>query len=259
MPLVGVVKVGGLTTQEIEKRLKELYGANYLRNPQISVTVKEYHHQRVAVTGAVTKPGFYDIIGPRSVLEVLAMAGGIANEPSRAEAGDVIHVIRPQKSAGGAKTVKAGSTQSFSPQTNTTVINLHQLVSGQAPELNLTVQAGDVVYVPFAGNAYVLGGVKKPGNVPVKQNLTVSQAVAMAGGVEPLLGTYDVTLMRFDNQGKPLSIQMNLNRIAARKDPDVSVQDNDVILVKVGEVKRTLWIIRQLIPIPTGGYSLQSL
>ncbi|MEJ2070135.1 MAG: polysaccharide export protein [Syntrophobacterales bacterium] len=259
MPLVGVVRVGGLTTEEIEQRLKELYGANYLRNPQITVTVKEFAHKRVAVTGAVTKPGYYDIIGPRSLLEVLAMAGGIANEPRAIQAGDVIHVIRPQKSVGGAKTMKTGSTQSFSPQTNTTVINLRQLVSGKAPELNLTVQAGDVVYVPFAGNAYVLGGVKKPGNVPVKQNLTVSQAIAMAGGVEPLLGTYDITLMRFDNQGKPLSIQMNLNRIAARKDPDIPVQDNDVILVKVGEVKRAFWILRKLLPIPTGGYSLSAL
>jgi polysaccharide biosynthesis/export protein len=259
MPLVGVVKVGGLTAQEIEQRLKELYGADYLRNPQITVSVKEFAHKRVAVTGAVTKPGYYDIIGPRSLLEVLAMAGGIANETNRLQAGDVVHVIRPLKSAAAAKTAKAGITRPFSPKANTTVINLQQLVNGRAPELNLTVQAGDVVYVPFAGNAYVLGGVKKPGNVPVKQHLTVSQAVAMAGGVDPLFGTYDVTVMRFDNQGKPLSIRMNLKNIAARKDPDLPLKDNDVVLVKVGEVKRTFWIIRQLIPIPSGGYSLNAL
>jgi len=256
MPLVGAVQVGGLTTQEIEQRLKGLYGADYLRNPQITVAVKEFTHKRVAVTGAVTKPGYYDIIGPRSLLEVLAMGGGIANEPTRAQAGDVVHVIRSQRSAGGAKTQTAGPTQPFSPQTNTTVINLRQLVSGQAPELNLMIQAGDVVYVPFAGNAYVLGGVKKPGNIPVKQNLTVSQAIAMAGGVDPLFGTYDITVMRFDNQGKPLSIQTNLKSIANKRDTDIPVQDNDVILVKVGEVKRSLWVIRQILPIPTGGYAI---
>ncbi len=42
MPLVGPVKVGGLTTQQIEKRLEEAYGSNYLVNPQVSVEVKEY-------------------------------------------------------------------------------------------------------------------------------------------------------------------------------------------------------------------------
>ena len=79
MPLVGVVKVGGLTSQQIEKRLEEAYGANYLVNPQVTVTVKEYRHQRVAVTGAVDKPGSYEIIGPRTLLEVLSMAGGFTN------------------------------------------------------------------------------------------------------------------------------------------------------------------------------------
>ena len=93
MPLVGVIPVAGLTTQQIENKLREAYGSEYLRNPQINVEVKEFHHQRVAVTGAVMKPGYYDIIGPRSLLEVLSMAGGLGNKPGP-EAGDVIHVIQ---------------------------------------------------------------------------------------------------------------------------------------------------------------------
>ena len=59
MPLVGVVKVAGLSPQEIEKRLAELYDARFLVNPQVTVEVKEFRHQRVAVTGAVGKPGPY--------------------------------------------------------------------------------------------------------------------------------------------------------------------------------------------------------
>jgi len=256
LPLVGVVQVGGLTTQEIEQRLKKLYGANYLRNPQITVGVKEFHHQHVAVTGAVTKPGSYEIIGPRSLLEVLALAGGIANDTGRAQAGDVVHVIRPRKTADAGTRVGTSSARSFSPKSETTVINLRRLVSGKAPDLNVTVQAGDVVHVPFAGNAYVLGGVKKPGNVTVKQNLTVSQAVAMAGGIDPLFGTYKITVMRFDNQGRPVSIETNLKSIASRTDPDLPVQDNDVILVNVGEIRKNLWMIRQILPIPSGGYAI---
>ena len=79
MPLVGVVKVAGMTPQEIEKRLAELYDAQYLVNPQVTVVVKEFRHQRVAVTGAVAKPGSYEFIGPRTLLEVLSLAGGFAN------------------------------------------------------------------------------------------------------------------------------------------------------------------------------------
>ena len=46
MPLVGPVKVTGLTPRELERRLEEMYGAQYLRNPQVSVFVKEYRHER---------------------------------------------------------------------------------------------------------------------------------------------------------------------------------------------------------------------
>ncbi len=251
MPLVGPVKVAGLTTQEIEERLKQQYGSEYLRNPQITAAVKEYHHQRVAVTGAVDKPGSYEIIGPRSLLEVLSLAGGFSGKP-RAEPGDVIHIIRRQSAANKPKSPKAAD----SPGKQTVVINLHKLVSGQAPELNLTVESGDVVHVPFAGTAYVLGGVKKPGNVSVKENLTVSQAIAMAGGVDPLLGTQNITVMRFDSQGKPISIETNLKKITTRKDSDIPIQGNDVIVVKEGELKKSLWVIRQILPIPSGGYAI---
>jgi polysaccharide biosynthesis/export protein len=251
MPLVGPVKVGGLTTQEIEERLEQQYGENYLRNPQVTAVVKEYHHQRVAVTGAVDKPGSYEIIGPRSLLEVLSLAGGFSGKP-RAEPGDVIHIIRRQSAANRPGAPKGAD----SPGKQTVVINLHKLVSGQAPELNLTVESGDVVHVPFAGTAYVLGGVKKPGNVSVKENLTVSQAIAMAGGVDPLLGTQNITVMRFDSQGKPISIETNLKSITTRKDSDIPIQGNDVIVVKEGELKKRLWVIRQILPIPSGGYAI---
>jgi polysaccharide export outer membrane protein len=256
MPLVGVLSVGGLSTQQIEQRLMEAYGSQFLKNPQITVEVKEFHHQRVAVTGAVAKPGYYDIIGPRTLIEVLSMAGGVANKPGP-EAGDVIRVIQRQKAApASADTMKTVSVRAYAPQIKTTVINLHQLVSGLAPELNIMVENGDVVYVPFAGSAYVTGGVRKPGNVTVKENLTVSQAVAMAQGVDPTLGTNKVIIMRFDQQGRPLKMEADLKEIRTGKEGDIPVKDNDTIVVVEGEVKKKLWVIRQLLPIPSGGYSI---
>ena len=89
MPLLGPVKVTGLTPQKLERRLEELYGTQYLRNPQVSVFVKEYRHERVALTGALKKPGFYEIIGPRTLLEMLATAEGLDEK-----AGDRVQVIR---------------------------------------------------------------------------------------------------------------------------------------------------------------------
>ena len=257
MPLVGVVKVGGLTTQEIERRLEEAYGANYLVDPQVTATVKEFRHQRVSVTGAVPKPGSYEIIGPRTLLEVLSLAGGVSNvvPGTTSQAGDTLNLIRHQNAADLAKTTRAGSGRSLAPKTETIVIDLRRLVTGKSPELNLTVKNGDVIHVPFAGTAFVLGGVRKPGHIVVKENLTVSQAVAMAGGVDPILGTNNITIMRFDDQGKPISVNTNLKDIIARSEPDLPLKESDVVVVSESSVKKSLYIIRTLIPIPTGGYT----
>ena len=256
MPLVGVVKVSGMSTREAEARLRELYGSEFLKNPQISLEVKEFHHQRVAVTGAVDKPGFFEIIGPRTLLEVLSLAGGFSSKP-KAEAGDVIHVIRQGSAADVAQTIKrTGYLRSFDPQTKTTVIDMKRLFSGEFPALNLMVENGDVVHVPFAGNAYVLGGVRKPGNVTVRENLTLSQAVALAGGVDPLLGTNKITIMRFDKEGRPQRIEADLKKIQDGRDSDILVHDNDAVVVFEGEAKKKLWVLRQLIPIPSGGYAI---
>jgi polysaccharide export outer membrane protein len=261
MPLAGVVKVAGMTPKEIEKHLAELYDARFLVNPQITVAVKEFRHQRVAVTGAVAKPGSYEIIGPRTLLEVLSLAGGFINQGyptgGGAQAGDVVNVIRHQNAPDMVGTLKAGKgALPFAPKTETMVIDLRRLVSGQEPQLNIPVRNGDVVHVPFAGTAYVLGGVKKPGNIAVKEGITISQAVAMAGGVDPILGTSSITIMRFDDQGKPISINTNLDNIIARNDPDLPLKDSDVVVVNESTLKKSLYIIRTLLPIPSGSYSM---
>jgi polysaccharide export outer membrane protein len=260
MPLVGTVKVAGLTPTQIETRLEKLYNANYLVNPQITVQVKEYRHQRVAVTGAVARPGSYEIIGPRTLLEVLSLAGGFINQGyptgGGAQAGDVVNVIRYNNASDLSRAMTAGETKPFAPKTKTMVIDLHRLVSGQDPALNIAVQNGDVVNVPFAGTAYILGGVRKPGSISVKDNLTVSQAVAMAGGIDPILGTNNITIMRFNRQGKAISINTNLDNIIARNDPDLPVKGNDVVVVKESALKKTIYVIRQLIPIPSGSFGV---
>jgi polysaccharide export outer membrane protein len=251
MPLLGVVKVAGLTPQKIENHLRELYDAQYLVNPQVTVIVKEFRFQRVSVTGAVAKPGTYELIGPRTLLEVLSLAGGLASQTSSIPAGDVVNVIRRPSPPELAGTKKAGTTQTPIPPVETVVIDLRRLVSGESPDLNIMVANGDVVHVPFADTAYVTGAVKKPGSVAVKENLTVSQAVALAGGVDPLLATNNVTIMRFDKQGSPITINTNLSSIMARSEPDVPIKGSDVIMVNESMVKKALYLFKSLIPQPS--------
>lgn len=230
LPLVGAVKVAGLSPKSIEQRLRQAYGSNYLRSPQITLTVKEYRHQRVSVTGAVEKPGYYELIGPRRLLEVLAMAGGLQGKAGAARAGDVVHVIRNLSS----------------PQT--LIIDLKRLQVQGNHDLNIPIRNGDVVHVPFAGNAYVLGGVRSPGSIAVRENLTLSQALAMAGGADPVLATNQVNIMRLDDHGNPITLTAHLDKVLSRKEADVSLKDNDVVVVNVGSFKKGLYVFKHLLP-----------
>jgi polysaccharide export outer membrane protein len=251
MPLVGAVKVAGLTPQKIEKRLGDLYNAQYLVNPQVTVVVKEFRYQRVSVTGAVAKPGIYELIGPRTLLEVLSLAGGLASQTSSIPAGDVITVIRHPNAPEPAGTGKAGTSKTSTPLAETIVIDIRRLVSGRSPDLNILVANGDVVDVPFADTAYVMGAVKHPRSIAVKENLTVSQAVALAGGLDPLLASSSITIMRFDKQGSPISIKTNLNSIIARNDVDIPIKGSDVVMVNESAVKKALYLFKSLIPQPS--------
>ena len=122
------------------------------------------------MTGAVDKPGYYEIIGPRKLLEILAMAGGPQDKGPSARAGDTVNITRQK-----------GSPQNM-------IIDLKRLEVQMDPELNVTINNGDVVHVPFAGNAYVLGGVKSPGCIPVRDNLTLSSGPGRGRGHRPHSG-----------------------------------------------------------------------
>lgn len=79
LPLVGEIPVTGKTSQEVEHDLSAILGAKYLNNPQVTVFVKEYNSKSVTITGAISKPGVYPIKGKTSLLQVVAMAGGLGD------------------------------------------------------------------------------------------------------------------------------------------------------------------------------------
>lgn len=252
LPLVGEVQVAGLTPQKIERRLMDAYGSEFLRNPQMTVNVKEYRHQRVAVTGAVDKPGQYEMIGSRTLLEMLALAGGLQDKPA-GKAGDVVHVIRRSSGPELTHLLKTANSGSFSRQAETLVIDLRRLLQEGAGDLNITIRHGDVIHVPFAGNAYVLGGVRRPGSVAVKDKLTLAQAVALAGGIDPVLATNSAHVLRLDEHGKPVNLGANLAKVMSQEERDIPLKDNDVVVVGESSVKKALYVFKELLPGATSG------
>jgi polysaccharide export outer membrane protein len=97
-PLIGEVPAGGKTAQQLEQELTKKLGAKYLRDPQVTVMIKEYNSQRVTISGAVKSSGVYAIKGDTSLMQVVAMAGDI---DMNTDSGDVIvfRTIDGQRSA----------------------------------------------------------------------------------------------------------------------------------------------------------------
>jgi len=222
LPLVGRVQAGGLTVERLEESLRERY-KRFIRDPQVTVFVKEYRSYRVSVVGYVEKAGIIEISGEKTLLEVLALAGGLNKE-----AGKTVQLTR-QTAEGG----------------RTFVIDLDRLARGGDTRLNVPIRSGDIVNVPKAGVFYVEGSVKKPGAYPLLEEVTITQALATAGGADESLSKLSgTTLFRKLPNGDREAIPIQLAAIRAGKANDILIAENDVILVPMSGVK---WLVDRFI------------
>ena len=214
MPLLGDVTVGGLTTSGLEQLLRGRYD-QYLHNPQVGVQVKEYRSQVVTVAGAVRNPVVYQLTGPKTLIDMLAMAGGISER-----AGSQVHLYRQGPEG----------RQSY-------VVDLLALASNPAL-VNMPVQAGDVVNVQQAGMFYVDGAVRSPGSYALTRPYTITQALSVAGGVTRDLADYNgTTIYRRRNGVDTELIPVQLTAIWDGKINDVRIDPDDVIIVPISTPK----------------------
>src|SRR5262249_11695746 len=82
-PLINRVKAGGLTTRQVAASLADLLGKDYLVNPQVIVSVKEYQSQKVTILGETSRPGVYYLTGPTSLVDVRSKAGGLSKNAGK--------------------------------------------------------------------------------------------------------------------------------------------------------------------------------
>ena len=215
IPLIGNVVVDGLTKDDMEKKLAELLEEKYLKKARVSVFIKEYQSKRVAVIGAVENPGMYELIGRFNLLQMISKAGGFTEKAS-----DELFVLREGND---------GSSGSIR-------IDLEDLLINGNQELNIPLQANDVINVPVDKiiYVYVFGEVKKPGRLEVKmsEGITVLQAIAQAGGTDEGASKSGVTIKRKDKKtGKEIKIKVNIKDIIKGKRPDIELVEGDVVFV----------------------------
>ena len=253
LPLLGTVQAAGLTSRGLEAVLENLLRRTYMKNPHVSVFVKEMKSHPVSVFGAVEKPGVFQIREAKTLIEVLSMAQGLA-----ADAGDTVIVMRhPGDPAGPAPAASLGPSSSpapgphyvqaasaepgpSAPSTNelssaqSIKISLKQLLDSSNPRYNVLVYPGDVVKVTRAGIVYVVGEVRRPGGFLLKtnENISVLQALALAEGLTPTAqGKHARIILADAANGSRKEITLNLNNILKGKAPDVMLHSRDILFV----------------------------
>jgi len=202
LPLVGNVQVGGLTPSDAEGRITAAYReGGYFKDPQVNVTVEEYRSQQVSVLGAVNRPGRYPLKTQTTVLDALAQAEGVKPEGART-------AILIRKREGEARRYR---------------VDLDEMVSESGALESLTLQAGDVLYVPEAELFYIYGEVQRPDAYPLRPGMTVMQALSVGGGVTDKGSNSRIEIRRTGPDGE-------MQRI----DPALTdrVREGDVIFVK---------------------------
>lgn len=208
---VGSVKVAGLTPAAAAVVIQNgLIAAHYMRHPTVQVTVVQYATQNVSVLGEVKAPGPYPTGTPRSILDVLALAGGLTQVADRN--------ILIERSGDPTKLV-------------------HYYYSNDADkavEDQVVVDPGDTVIVPKAGIVYVLGDVNRPGGYAMANNeskITVLEALALAGGVSKTAKQGHARLIRKDSGGSYSDRTLSVGDLQKGKIPDIAMQPGDVLYV----------------------------
>jgi polysaccharide export outer membrane protein len=265
IPLVPVrLHVGGLTEVQTEQKITEVLEAHGLvSRPQVSVSVKERKSKPITVVGAVQHAMVYQADRPVTILEVLAEAGGIAND-----AGDTVIVTRPsleppadssEPPAIGAEDPAPTTTPKEStpsgvaraesapneppPLSNTITINLDELVESGSATNNIILQAGDIVTVPHAGIAYILGAVSKPGGYVMandRSQMSALKLLALSGGLSRTAKKDRAVIIRKDSQGQQHEVAVDLKKVLERTSEDVRLQASDILYVPDSASKQAI-------------------
>lgn len=213
IPLIGVgeLSVTGLTPAAAAAKIQDrLISKHYMNHPEVTVTVEQYATQNVSVLGQVKLPGAYGITTSRSILSIIAMAGGLT------DAADFNITIKRRDA-------------SQPPVSYNLSNNARDAIAA-----DVQVFPGDTVVVPKAGIAYVLGDVRKPGGFVMQNNhsqLTALQAVALAGGTAPSAVPSHAKLIRKGPDGKQQEIALNFSAMQKGKHPDMLLEPDDVLYI----------------------------
>ena len=219
LPLVGTIVAGGLSVDDLTRELVRAYSL-YIRNPQVSIVVKEFRKISVSVLGQVVRPGIYALRPGATVLEALSAAGGLTENASVTEA----RLVRA-----------SGENQPLA---------LDDLLIRQDMQYNVALQPGDTLLVPEELNSrfFVLGDVGRPGVYVLRGDVSVLQALAMAGGPMQRGVATPTTIHIVRRSGAPPQLPAAVGKVEKLPNNGMLISLNLQAVIQQGDLSRDMLV-----------------
>jgi len=226
MPRIGNINVINYTPEEVQKLLTSKLDVLYTE-PEVTIQVKEFHNNKAFVLGRVAKPGVINFPGNGTLLEGLALAGGLPDQGKMTRCS----IIR------GNNTVLW--------------IDLQDLLKNGNMSLNAPIRNNDVIFLPELNDeiVYVMGEVKIPGAVQLKDGMNVLKAIMLSGGMNKDANSEKVYIIR--QQGvKGDVITVNLNKLLTHADfsQNFTLLPNDIVYISATGIAKFNYTLEKIMP-----------
>lgn len=234
LPIVGRIRAGGLTLQDFEKELSARL-AEYVRDPQVFVTLAQFRGDPVFFVGAFRAPGIYPLTGGRTLVEMLTVVGGLQPNAARR--------IRITRRLDYGALPLPNAIENPELRISTVDISLSSLSENINPEEDLILQPFDVVSVERAERVYVSGEVARAASIELgeRNSISVIQALTEAGGFTSTAKRSAVRILRpISGTDRRAEIVIDANLILAGRVQDFPLLPNDVLYVPSSKARTTM-------------------
>jgi len=257
MPILGRMKALGKTPEGLAQEIADGLRGDYLKDPKVSVLIREYNSRSFFIQGAVRNPGVFQIEGRPSLLTLITLAGGLADNHSALSF--IIRRVKQQPEVKGRNTIELESSigskppEAQGPMTSGAEgatasveeeeskyellkVNINNLLRGNFGN-NALLQPGDIVNIPPADVFYVAGEVKAPGSFSLKEGTTLRQAISLAQGTNYNAATERAIIFRDDASGTRQEIPVDIGAVMKGKKDDIPILANDIVIVPNSRMK----------------------
>jgi polysaccharide export outer membrane protein len=247
MPYLKRVTAGGKRTEDLSREIADGLRGKYLKDPNVLVSVKQFNSRAFFILGAARRPGVYQIEGHPSLIKLITVAGGLAE--NHGSIAFILHEVK-KDAASGAGPKPASGTQNLMPKTVDAnpddepefvvrTVNISNLFRGIIPkEKEMVLEPGDIVNIPIADVFFVAGEVNAPGSFPLSEGTTLRQAVALSQGLTINAASNRGVIFR-QNQttGQRQEIPVDVGSVMKGKGDDVTILANDIVIIPNSKMK----------------------